>query len=515
MSTTIDGTNDKPVISSSTVTAASVHEDVNSDASGHIDATDVDKGDTLTYSVDSQGKYGNLTVDNQGKWHYTLDNSNKSVDALNDKDTLSDKATVKIDDGHGGVVTKEIDIAIDGHTDAPQVQMVQQVFTSNTHTASTFSQGQSTGLYQRGGDIVQPIKLHSTAKSGEHVTWHLVGGTPVKYSYNGEQVIQLHNQNGRVIGSYHVFNNGHSYVEVAAQHVSSHTSSRFSWFGSSSQSNAHTSNAAEFRPNHTGTVSVNVEVVDSKGHHSAPVPVNIVVDHTGIHSISIGGTAISDAPLEDLDQTNIDLLDTEHRIVLAQEELHTLQTKGEDTHELQTHLNDLEAQKVELAEHIKEVSGQDLSLSKESDKVDDATIDMKDNDKQEHVAATEHEENSVVPGHDAQMPSLDNVAEHLEAQKTGDVKIPEGHQEALATAATLLGDTQEDSKDAHIIKAVENQESKEHVAKPDAPVHDKADASSDNAEDSDASSTHGDYVADMHHADMGDIDNDDGTGLTS
>ncbi|MCK5881337.1 MAG: hypothetical protein KAG18_05625, partial [Sinobacterium sp.] len=67
------------------------------------------------------------------------------------------------------------------------------------------------------------------------------------------------------------------------------------------------------------------------------------------------------------------------------------------------------------------------------------------------------------------------------------------------TAATLLGDIQTDSTDAHIIKSVENQETKEHTANPAAPEsHDNA-ASHDDATLNDSADHGADYVPTTHH----------------
>jgi VCBS repeat-containing protein len=346
----IAGTDHDPVITGSL--AGQVTEDAKTNSiSGQVQATDAD-GDTLHYAIDhgSQAKYGTIDIDSKtGKWTYHLDNSNKVVDALNTGDTLKDSVKVTVDDGHGGKTTKNVDITIDGHTDAPQVQMIQQVFTTNTHTASTFSQGQSTGLYysRNSGDIVQPIKLKSTAKPGEQVTWHLVGGTLDRFSTSGRQTISLKNANGVEVGVLKVNANGHTVVAVPAYHSS----------GSS-----YSSHATDFRPRHTGTLKAQVEVVDSKGNHSAPVDVYIVVDRTGIHSVSIGRTAISDEPLSDLDQANIDVQDADHRITAAMDELHDLQAQGADTSEVQARLVALQAEKAELSEHLQSVMDHDATL---------------------------------------------------------------------------------------------------------------------------------------------------------
>jgi hypothetical protein len=216
--------------------------------------------------------------------------------------------------------------------------------------------------------------------------------------------------------------------------------------------------------------------------------------------------------------------------VLAQEELHTLQTKGEDTHELQTHLSDLEVQRDELNEHLKSISHHDVNLDADTQTdnvaVDgenaDINVDTDSNTQQEQTVILEHEEattdqdqENVVVDNEPQMPSLDNVSEQLEiAKTTTTTEVPKEHVEV---AATLLADVT-DIKNDHIIKAVDNQEPKEHVQNPDAPTQDTS--ASDNQDQQDTSADalhveHADYVPDAHNQMPSDEDHNDGTGLTS
>ncbi len=70
---TIDGTNDVPTISGPGTAAAT--EDVEQTVSGQLTAADVDTSDTHTWSVSGEpkGQYGTISVDQTGKWTYTID----------------------------------------------------------------------------------------------------------------------------------------------------------------------------------------------------------------------------------------------------------------------------------------------------------------------------------------------------------------------------------------------------------------------------------------------------------
>jgi hypothetical protein len=124
------------------------------------------------------------------------------------------------------------------------------------------------------------------------------------------------------------------------------------------------------------------------------------------------------------------------------------------------------------------------------------------------------QQESLIPKDDTKIVNLDNVAEHLEDQKTDDANIPQHHQEALATVATLLENSQEDSKDAHIIKAVEVQETKEHTANPKT-TEQNTDTNEDNADvtTDQPDSEHAEYIPDHHNQITDDTDINDGTGI--
>ncbi len=97
---TIDGTNDVPVISGEATGA--IKEDVAPSVSGQLAVSDVDVNDAHTWSVQGnlEGQYGTLTVDQTGKWTYTVDG--KAVQALAEGQQKTETFTVLVNDGHGG-----------------------------------------------------------------------------------------------------------------------------------------------------------------------------------------------------------------------------------------------------------------------------------------------------------------------------------------------------------------------------------------------------------------------------
>ncbi|WP_295891466.1 VCBS domain-containing protein [uncultured Vibrio sp.] len=121
---TITGTNDLPTVSEKpqaghVVGQHSVDEDSGLNPAGQLIINDVD-GDTTTVALDPahSATYGHIVFDaRSGTWVYHLDNNNPAVNALNDNDTLQDKFTLLVDDGHGQKVPQEITMTINGHTD--------------------------------------------------------------------------------------------------------------------------------------------------------------------------------------------------------------------------------------------------------------------------------------------------------------------------------------------------------------------------------------------------------------
>ncbi|PMG19291.1 hypothetical protein BCU97_05105 [Vibrio splendidus] len=121
---TIAGTNDLPTVTEKPqagyiVGQHSVDEDSGLNPAGQLIINDVD-GDTTTVTLDPahSATYGHVVFDSHSDtWVYHLDNNNPTVNALNDHDTLQDKFTLLVDDGHGQKVPQEITMSINGHTD--------------------------------------------------------------------------------------------------------------------------------------------------------------------------------------------------------------------------------------------------------------------------------------------------------------------------------------------------------------------------------------------------------------
>ncbi|NOI26547.1 hypothetical protein F0243_25870 [Vibrio mediterranei] len=141
------GSNDQPTVSGSA--SGSVSDALGSTAAGKVTVSDVDVGDTHTFSVKQDSNLGTFTVDNNGNWKFVVDENNPEINALAKGQTKTIQVSVVATDSSGVTATEEsnehvINITIVGTNDAPQiVDIGEQMATENTTTqlAGNFDSG--------------------------------------------------------------------------------------------------------------------------------------------------------------------------------------------------------------------------------------------------------------------------------------------------------------------------------------------------------------------------------------
>jgi VCBS repeat-containing protein len=197
---TIHGSNDAPTITSQT-TVHTIDEDSGHSISDSVLISDVDHNDHLSVSIDAQHqpKYGHVIYDDQTRtWNYQLNDGNPDVNALNDGDTITDKFTINVADGHGGTASKEVQIVINGHTDTQPVPTLvapahitggpgnQDLHTSVGQPPQHHS-GNGWGILTGGGHVV-------TSLQGQFGTLHVDPQTGhLDYDYSSSSgVIKTH-----------------------------------------------------------------------------------------------------------------------------------------------------------------------------------------------------------------------------------------------------------------------------------------------------------------------------------
>ncbi|WP_447577399.1 VCBS domain-containing protein [Achromobacter kerstersii] len=112
---TITGTNDAPVITGQT--SGTVTEDYTLSTSGKLNVVDADVGQSgVVAQTNVVGKYGTFSIDANGNWTYTLNNSLPAVQNLPAGATLSESFNVVAGDG---TTVQPISVSIVGTNDAP------------------------------------------------------------------------------------------------------------------------------------------------------------------------------------------------------------------------------------------------------------------------------------------------------------------------------------------------------------------------------------------------------------
>ncbi len=142
----ITGTNDLPELSGRDNGVLS--ENPGQAVSGIVTASDVDKGDSSDYSIDSElataAKYGTAFIDASGRWTYTVNSLHADVDGLSQGEKLTDTFVIVATDTANGEGKMTITVTINGVNDAPNIEAVvteKLVEDSLTSLTGTFLDG--------------------------------------------------------------------------------------------------------------------------------------------------------------------------------------------------------------------------------------------------------------------------------------------------------------------------------------------------------------------------------------
>ena len=111
---TINGTNDVAVIAGTATGAVTEEDGISLTANGVLSVTDTDLGESSFTAETITGTYGELTIDADGNWAYSADNTQASIQSLGNGDVLTETLTVKSLDG----TTQNVHITINGSNDA-------------------------------------------------------------------------------------------------------------------------------------------------------------------------------------------------------------------------------------------------------------------------------------------------------------------------------------------------------------------------------------------------------------
>jgi VCBS repeat-containing protein len=90
------------------------------------------------------GLYGTIKIGTDGSYSYVVDNTNNTVQALDETQTLDDSFTVSVSDGAGGSVEQVLTVTINGTNDAPTLENSIVDQSVNEDSAFSFSVSSNT-----------------------------------------------------------------------------------------------------------------------------------------------------------------------------------------------------------------------------------------------------------------------------------------------------------------------------------------------------------------------------------
>ncbi|MFH0262996.1 VCBS domain-containing protein [Vibrio barjaei] len=180
---TVNGTNDQPTFTSSSVLNGAVTEAGHLDdgtvvagvavAAGTLTATDVDADAQLKFSVDNgSNDYGELVVQENGQWKFTLDNNSVHTQALRENETKELSFTVKVTDEFGAVNTEVVKINITGTNDQPQITSASNLTGTVIEAGNNDDGTIVSGVTQATGTLVG-----SDADAGSNLTYYVNDGS--------------------------------------------------------------------------------------------------------------------------------------------------------------------------------------------------------------------------------------------------------------------------------------------------------------------------------------------------
>ncbi|MGY5452819.1 VCBS domain-containing protein [Agarivorans sp. MS3-6] len=121
LSVEIKGTEDHVVIDAPNHLGDVIeHQSTGAQVSGQLHAHDTDTHDSVSWTVtQTAGKYGELSVDTDGHWHYVVDEA--KAGALGQGDEWSEHFTIEALSTDGSKISKTVSVAVRGSNDAPTV----------------------------------------------------------------------------------------------------------------------------------------------------------------------------------------------------------------------------------------------------------------------------------------------------------------------------------------------------------------------------------------------------------
>ncbi|MFV7772679.1 VCBS domain-containing protein, partial [Shewanella marisflavi] len=205
---TIYGTDDVPTLVADT---GSVTEDTNVTVDGNLTTsgtleagTGGDAGEDKFTASSQSGQYGTLTLDADGNWVYTADNSQSAIQQLNQDQTLTDTFTVLNADG---VTSTTVTITIYGTDDVPTLVADTGSVTEDTNVTVEGNLTTSGTLAAGTGGDAGENKFTADTLNGQYGTLTLdADGNWVYTADNSQSEIQNLNSGESLTEEFKVYN---------------------------------------------------------------------------------------------------------------------------------------------------------------------------------------------------------------------------------------------------------------------------------------------------------------------
>jgi len=200
---TITGTNDAPDLSVSNISAT---ED-GAAVTGSASFTDVDVGDSHTYSVSTmKAGEGSVSIAQDGTYTYNVGSDFQSL-ALGKTQDVTFKVT--IDDGNGGIVSKDVTVTITGTNDKP-VLSVNQINNNSGQLSETDVDTTDTHAFSVVKEVGTFGDLHVDSKTGTYSYTQYQDVTGMAYNngvYTGKETfeVKVDDGNGGVVSKFITF----------------------------------------------------------------------------------------------------------------------------------------------------------------------------------------------------------------------------------------------------------------------------------------------------------------------
>ena len=158
---------------------------------GAVAGADTDA--TFAWDADQSGKFGEIKLNADGSYSYTLDNDNEAVKALSNNQTLTEEFTYTYTDADGDIATGSVTITING---------VDNGVTVGSGNLTVYESGLEDGSHPDVKPTTASGSLDITAPDGVKSITLTFGGESVEVSLDGaETTLDMHGE-GSLTASY-------------------------------------------------------------------------------------------------------------------------------------------------------------------------------------------------------------------------------------------------------------------------------------------------------------------------